>query len=317
MVIFIVLLGFVAIMLAALYGYNQKKLRKAEMDFPPSGKFVKADGIRLHYLERGQGRPVVFLHGGVLRGHDFDQVMELAAAKGYRALAFDRPGYGHSARPKHRSVTPIDQAKLLHEALTKLGVDRPILVGHSWSGLLVLSYASLYPGDLAGIVTLGGGMYKEGYPAEKGDPISSIVTMPVVGPIVMNLLLAALGSVMVRQIIKATFAPEPLPADYERETLALWLRPSQFRANREDVLAFAPAASEMSPNYRRILAPAVIVVGLRDPFPTKEHSYRLHRDMPNAALIELPHAAHMIPQHHPQAVIDAVEKLPHVSRHKT
>lgn len=309
MVILTVLLGLAAIMLAAFYGYNQLKFRQAEMEFPPSGKFVEADGIRLHYLERGQGRPVVFLHGGVLWSRDFERVMELAAAKGYRALAFDRPGYGHSGRPKHGSVTPDDQARLLHEALNKLGVERPILVGHSWSGLLVLAYGALYPDDLAGIVTLGGGMYKEGYPAEKGDPISRIVMMPLVGRIVMNLLLATLGRVMARQIMKATFAPEPVPFAYEQETLALWLRPSQFRANREDVLAFAPAAAEISPNYRRIQAPAVIVVGRRDPFPTKEHSYRLHRDLPNAALMELPDAAHMIPHHHPQAVIDAVEKL--------
>jgi pimeloyl-ACP methyl ester carboxylesterase len=43
--------------------------------------------------------------------------------------------------------------------LQELGVEHPILVGHSWSGGLALTYALAYPGDLAGLVVLGGYVY--------------------------------------------------------------------------------------------------------------------------------------------------------------
>lgn len=49
----------------------------------------------------GEGQPVVFLHGGILSSVDFMDVLPLAAQQGYRAIAFDRPGYGHSRLPKH------------------------------------------------------------------------------------------------------------------------------------------------------------------------------------------------------------------------
>lgn len=310
------LLWLVPVFLLALSVFTRLRVHRAERLFPPGGKFVSVNGVKLHYLERGEegGQPVVFLHGGVLRANDFDRVLTLAAAKGYRALAFDRPGYGYSERGKKKRITPADQAVLIHQALKALGIGKPVLVGHSWSGLLVLTYAYMYPEDTGGLVILGGGMYKEGYPAEKGDPISAAVTLPVVGKLVMYLLLATVGRVLANRVIASTFAPEPVPARYREETLALWLRPSQFLANREDVLAFAPAAEQMSGNYARILTPTVLVVGGSDPFSTRDHSYRLYRDLPHARLVELSEAAHMIPHHHPDAVMEAVEQLLSISR---
>jgi pimeloyl-ACP methyl ester carboxylesterase len=296
-------------LLSVLYLYNQYKFKTAEAEYPPTGRFVTVEGIKLHYFDKGEGRPVVFLHGGVLTGNDFDQAMDIALSRGYRVISFDRPGYGYSERPKNEKVTPMTQARLLHGALKVIGVEKPILVGHSWSGILVLSYALNYPDDISGIVTLGGGMYKEGYPAEKGDPISKIVTTPILGDLVLNTLLATLGTMMAKNILKETFAPESVPSDYRKATLALWLRPSQFKANREDVLAFAPAAEQLSKLYKTIKTPTVIVVGAKDPFATKEHSYRLYHENQAARLIELPDAAHMIPHNHPHAVVEAVDTL--------
>lgn len=308
-----VLLTLIAVIVGLagiLYFYSQYRFRQAEVQYPPEGEFVTVDGVKLHYIHEGEGRPVVMLHGGVLYGKDFAESVKMLAAEGYQAISFDRPGYGYSERPRDTKVTPMDQAKLIHDALKQMGVEKPILVGHSWSGVLVMSYALQYPNDISGIVTLGAGMYKEGYPAENGDPISNLVLTPVIGPAFMNTVLGSpLGTALGNSIMKATFAPEPVPEDYRKEALALWRRPKHFRANREDVVAFVPAVEKISHRYSEIQIPTVIVVGKKDPFPTKEHSYRAHEDLPNSTLVELPDAAHMIPQHHPEEVVKAVQKL--------
>lgn len=72
----------------------------------------------------------------------------------YRVLAFDRPGHGASSRSSARHVTPEEQARLIHAALQRLNVERPILAGFSWGGGLALIYALLYPGDTDGLVLL-------------------------------------------------------------------------------------------------------------------------------------------------------------------
>lgn len=306
----IIILSVVVFLAAGLVWYNQYEFKQAEAHFPPNGKFITVEGIKLHYIRKGSGKPIVFLHGGVLTGNDFEKVMEIAAKQGYQAISFDRPGYGYSERPKNEEVTPFVQARLIHGALKKLGIEKPILVGHSWSGILVLSYALSYPDEVSGIVTLGAVMYKEGYPAENGDPISAVVTTPIIGDALLHTLLKSpLGTGLAKNILKETFAPEPVPPGYREAALSLWLRPNHFKANREDVLAFSPAAKKISSRYKEIKLPVVIVVGNDDPFGTKEQAYRLKKDIPHAELMILPHVAHMIPQNHPEAVMEAVKAL--------
>jgi len=271
--------------------------------------FVRTDGIRLHYISEGEGPPVVFLHGGILDGHDFEGVIRLAAKTGYRAIAFDRPGYGLSERPK-KKITPFDQARFIHGALRSLGVQKPIIVGHSWSGLMTLALALMYPNDVSGIVLLAPAMYKEGYPAEHGDPLSALMTAPVIGEIVIRLFLKTpLAGNLTENMLKQTFAPEPLPDRYRERVYAVWLRPGPIRANREDVLAFPPAALEASKRYAEIRHPVSIVVGEDDPFGTKEQALRLKQDIPHAKLSIVPQVAHMIPQNHPELVMEAIHAM--------
>lgn len=300
---------FLAAVIAGLWRYNHFRASRAEAAFPPAGSFVEVDGVRLHYIRKGAGTPVVLLHGGVLWANDFERVMELAAARGYEAIAFDRPGYGYSGRPPRDKATPADQARLIHQALKALGVEKPIVVGHSWSGLLALICALHYPDDIAGVVTLGGAMYKEGYPAEHGDPISRLAAAPVIGTLFVNTVPASpLGTALARSSVKQTFVPEPVPEGYEEAALALWLRPGQFRANREDILAFPSAALEASRRYGDIRCPVVIMVGGQDPFGTREQAERLLSDIPHAERMVIPDAGHMIPQLHPEAVLEAIDK---------
>ncbi|WP_274856963.1 alpha/beta fold hydrolase [Bacillus methanolicus] len=125
----------------------------------------------------------------MLSSRDFTDVVQLAVKQGYRAIAFDRPGYGYSERTKNVETTPISQANLIHKALIELGINEPIiLVGHSWSGTMTLSCALQFSDKVAGIVILAGAMYKEGYPAERGDVISKVVITPILGNIILNTL---------------------------------------------------------------------------------------------------------------------------------
>ena len=163
-------------------------------------------------------------------------------------------------------MTPFDQARILHTALQELEVNKPILVGHSWSGLLTLIYALLYPQETSGLVLLAPAMYKEGYPAEHGDPLSKLMTAPLIGDLFLRLfLMTPLAKAMADNMLQQTFAPEAVPGGYQERVRASWLRPSSLRANREDVYAFPPAAMEASKRYPEIKQPVIVLVGERIP----------------------------------------------------
>jgi alpha-beta hydrolase superfamily lysophospholipase len=111
--------------------YNVYRARKAEREHPPAGKFVTVDGIRLHYIERGEGPPVVLLHGNLVTAKDFDtsRVLDLVAKR--HVIAFDRPGFGYSDRPHGSAWSAATQADLIRDAFAVLGINRPIVLGHS------------------------------------------------------------------------------------------------------------------------------------------------------------------------------------------
>ncbi|MFF3922670.1 alpha/beta fold hydrolase [Paenibacillus lactis] len=172
-----------------------------------------------------------------------------------------------------------------------------------------LTYALDYPDDLSGLIIIGAGMYRKHYPAAEGDLLSKLVTMPILGSLFLHTLLVPMGRLLSHGMMRATFAPEPVPEAYGRAVRALWFRPGQFRANREDVLAFGQACDEVSGRYGEIMAPVVIAAGAADPFPTLVHSTWLHQDIPHSKLIMHPGAGHMIPQLHPGIVMDSIRVL--------
>ena len=135
------------------------------------------DGVRLHYVERGHGDPLVLLHGNTTMGLDFllGDFVRLLASR-YRVIIFDRPGCGWSERPRGRAVyVPRTQARLIHGALERIGVHRPIVHGHSWGAMVALAMALDFPDSIRAIV-LESGYY---YPTIRGDvPMASQPAMP-------------------------------------------------------------------------------------------------------------------------------------------
>src|SRR5690606_13428524 len=133
------------------------RARRAERENPPKGRFVEVGGVRLHYLERGQGQPLVLLHGNgsLIPEFEISGLID-RAARHYRVIAFDRPGFGYSERPRGRRWTPEAQAELLRQALVQLGIGQPIVLGHSWGCLVALALALLQPTAVRALVLLGG-----------------------------------------------------------------------------------------------------------------------------------------------------------------
>lgn len=232
-------------------------------------------------------------------------------ASRHKVIAFDRPGHGRSKRPKHGDATVEVQARLLHDALAQLRIDRPILVGHSWGAALALVYAVDYPSEIAGLVVVAPAAYE----SHDGSFLTGFPSVPVIGDAANYVLTPLIGAAVVRGELKKAFSPDPVPKNYLKSVLSEWTRPSKVRAYALDEDFYNPSVKKFSPRYAEIVAPVSIVTGDADLIVSeKENAERLHETLPKSRLIVLPKTGHQIPLTHPQIVIDEIERVQRLSR---
>ncbi len=109
-------------------------------------RFVQANGIRMHYVEQGEGFPVVLLHGFPELWYSWRRQVPALAAAGLRAIAPDLRGYGQTDKPAE--LEAYDMAHLVGDLvglLDALGIDKAAIVGHDWGGVVVWSAALMAP----------------------------------------------------------------------------------------------------------------------------------------------------------------------------
>ena len=301
----LIVLMVLATAVLALVVYVAAKI--VERRNPPMGKFLEIDGTRLHYVERGSGLPVVFLHGNGTMLQDFLLSEAFAStAKLNRAIAFDRPGFGYSSRPRARTWTASEQADLIAAALARLNVGPAGLVGHSWGTLVAVALAERHPALVRSLVLLSGYYY----PAPRFDAALAVVgAMPVVGDVLRYTVTPLMGFIMLPFTLRAMFAPCLMTEQFGRRFPRLMmLRPWQLRASLEDGAMMLPTAAALQPGYGDLQVPIIIAAGGEDRIVEPRQSERLHREVHASRLEILPGIGHMVHHSAPERVAAVINR---------
>ena len=286
---------------------NHCLAKQAERRNPPRGRFVSVQGVCLHYVERGTGPAVVLLHGNGSMVEDFQSsgLIDLAA-KNYRVIAFDRPGFGHSNRPRHINWTPVAQASLIAAALEKIGAPPAIVLGHSWGALVALALAINYPRQVQALV-LASGYY---YPTARTDvAILSPPAIPIIGDILSHTISPLLARVMWPLILRKIFGPNRVPKKFDGFPEEMAVRPSQIRASAAETALMIPAVSKLQNEYHQLQMPMTIVAGARDRIVESEQAERLNGNIPQSTLRCIPGTGHMVHQTATAEIISAIDSV--------
>jgi pimeloyl-ACP methyl ester carboxylesterase len=286
---------------------NHRLARSAKRQNPPRGRFLEIDGVRLHYVERGQGAPIVLLHGNGSMIQDFDSsgLLDLAAQR-YRVIVFDRPGYGHTPRPRRTLWSPQRQAALIHEALRRLAAEPAIVLGHSWGASVAVALALEHPASVRGL-TLVSGYY---YPTARADVAPmSLPAIPLIGDVIRYTLAPLASRLIWPAMMRKIFGPRPVPAKFtEGFPVGMAVRPSQLRASAAESALIIPDAVAFRNRYVELAMPVVIVAGERDRLvDSRKQSLRLHHDIRHSLFRPVAGAGHMVHQTDTEAVMDAID----------
>jgi pimeloyl-ACP methyl ester carboxylesterase len=282
-------------------------VRQVEAALPPAGRFVDVPGARLHVVERGQGPALLLVHGlaGQLCHFTYAIVDELAAQ--YRVVAVDRPGSGYSVRARGASATLSAQADALAALIDELGLGRPLVVGHSLGGAVVLALAQRHPGRVSGLLLLA----PLTHPVEEISPVFSglRIAKPWMRTLVAWTLAVPLGMAKRDEVLQLVFGPESVPRDYAtRGGGLLAMRPSHFVAACTDLAAISEDLAGMTQRYAGMQLPVSIIFGRDDRILNpRNQGDALAAILPGAS-ITLIDGGHMLPVTAPAAIAQFIRE---------
>jgi pimeloyl-ACP methyl ester carboxylesterase len=280
--------------------------------FPAQGRMVEVAGAMLHIVDIGPrdavGPPIVMIHGASSNLEVMRQPLGGLLARNRRVILIDRPGHGWSTRADRADSTPAAQARMIDEALQKLGVGPAILVVHSWSGALGARMALDYPRRVAGLVMLAPVAYP--WPGGVGW-YNKAVNTPVIGPLLAYTITLPLGYFVAEPGARSVFLPQLMPDGFVRNTATpLLLRPREFLANARDLVTLKAAVAEQAPRYGDIAVPTLVISGELDKTVSiNRHSRPFAKAVPNAKLIVLSDVGHMVQNAAPELVISEIEAM--------
>ena len=127
-------------------------MKRAAKTAAIKSRFANANGVRLHYLVAGQGKPIVLLHGYAQNSHMWRPLIA-ELAKTHTVIAPDLRGFGRSAKPAG-GYDKKSMAQDIHALAATLGFNRIGIVGHDIGLMVAYAYAAQYPGEVERIALM-------------------------------------------------------------------------------------------------------------------------------------------------------------------
>lgn len=299
------ILGVIAFALLAPIAFTFFIARRVTKGFPPEGKFIDVGADRVHYTDRGQGPAIVFVHGlcGNLRNFAYLDMDRLA--RSHRVIVIDRPGAGRSVRGADSPANIYAQARVVAQCIEKLGLDKPVLVGHSLGGAISLAVGLNHPHVVRRLALIAPLTHAESAPP--GAFGGLVLPSPLVRRLVSWTLAIPLSIINSRKAIAAVFAPETMPRDFPfKGGGLLGLRPHVFYAASSDLVSAPEDLPDMERRYASMTVPVDVLYGRGDRIlNVKRQGEALKRklDRVNLRIID---GGHMLPVTQPALTTDWV-----------
>ncbi len=225
---------------------------------PRIGSVAQVLGLATHYHDRGEGAPVVLLHGNGGLGEEI--LGAFPDVPGLRWIAPDRPGYGFSEPLPPGCAGPISQAAWLGAFLAELGLERAHLVGHSIAAGSALVLAAAMPDRIARLTLLA--PFCRPTP-HRWMPGLRLATAPLVGPLVRSVVVPPLVRAMRGRLIAKIVSPADPPPWLRDFPVSHAVRPEAVRTMGAELRAFNAGMERIQPHLH-LSQPVRVLHGQRD-----------------------------------------------------
>lgn len=277
----------------------------AEEFTDPNGYFIDVDGLKTYVQEVGEkdAPPVILLHGWGASTFTWRENMNALAEAGYRAVAFDRPPYGLSAKEGDSIAYSLSgMADFTAKVMDTLGIDKAVMVGQSQGGGVVGYFAVKYPERVEKLVFVSAALRPSD--GEGASTDGGVGTQSIVSSLLGFHPIEWWARVGVRTFVKPDFAtnllrsayfdPVVLTPDvaegYNRSIQVIgW---DQAFVNQLKLNSFQPEPVT-SDQIAGISSPVMIVWGQEDTWVPLSVGEQLKSLMPSALMVVYPNVGHL------------------------
>ena len=275
-------------------------------DFPFESKYLEVLGSKMHYIEEGEGDPILFLHGNPTSNYLWRNIIPYLSKQG-RCIAPDLIGMGKSDKPDLKYGFE-DSYRYLEEFIKKMDLKNVTLVLHDWGSGLGFNYANLHRSNIKAIAFMEA-MYDAPTLYDMPFSIRTAVKMmrnPIFGKFMalnMNMFIKKmLPDMILRKLTKEeqAFYAEPYKTKKSRKPLLAWPQDVPFADGKETtataaVKSWAPwLASSEIPKLCFYVTPGVAI---------KEKDMKVIQEkFKNTEIVNLGEGLHFIQEDYPHEI---------------
>jgi len=291
---FNILVCSLAAMLVMGVGCSAKKDTGPQLEQIPM-KQVSVEGINISYIEKGEGDPLVFVHGSPTSSFLWRDMIEELSAHG-RIIALDLPGFGFSDPPPNGDYTISNYARIFESFLEALAIEQATLVCHDFGGPIVLTYALRHPGKYQRLIILNTFLHRDLPPWPLSWKIAKIRPL---GEIIMGLggksiTRSALEEGVIDksrisdQVFHRYYMPDGNPDKLNKTMLGT------LRVDYMGDLEF------IETNLKTIEKPTLILWGENDKFLPLYLGELIHKDIKGSRMDIIPDCGHFVQEDQPE-----------------
>lgn len=270
--------------------------------YPFASRWFESDVGRVHYIDEGEGTPILFCHGNPTWSFLYRKIVRELRDR-YRCVAVDYPGFGLSVRPDGYGYTAAEHARVVGALVDDLSLDDFVVMGQDWGGPIGTSVATERAERVRGLV-LGNTWF---WPVERlaTKAFSRFLSTGVMQRRILE------RNYFVERIMPRGMTHELTPQEMDH------YRGVQPTSEARRGVAELPrqlldAADFLAGLWEAVPAtlwdkPALLTWGKKDfAFPARSHISRIRLALPHAEVVELPRANHFIQEDAPHDIVRAI-----------
>ncbi len=268
---------------------------KAGVPHAEYSKFAEINGVKIHYQEKGEGTPLILIHGYASSTYSWKDVFEPLSEK-YRVIAIDLKGFGFSEKPDG-DYTRRAQGEIINGLLEYLKIEKAWIAGNSMGGETALNIALFHPEKVLGLILIDSAGVKI---LGRESLAPWYLQTPVVGQVLTSLALTS--DFLVREGLKKSFYDDSKISD---ERVNYYYQPLKTRngqlAAREARMQYVlyPVEDKLD----KIKVPTLLIWGAEDELIPLEAGKKMNSLIKDSKLVVFESCGHIPQEEVPEKVL--------------